>query len=298
MNFKVELLNTSELNDFPSGSSINFHNGQLFLVGDDSQHLLILDRQYKKIDSLRLFSHSGKRIPKKEKADLEASTFLNIDGTNHLLLMGSGSKPLRKTVHLIPFQNERPDVTRSRVINTSAFVDRAASSGIDEINFEGVANTGVGLVICNRGNRNKVNNHLVITEPYFWKDQHTVKLHAISLRTLIEDGKMPGVSEVYYEKSLDLLLVALTNEETTNAIDDGAIGNSYISWISDFSKKVNEGDLTTDGSVCLPDVSTEFEGEKIEGFCVEYIADKTMLLHMISDNDNGESKLFKIKMEF
>jgi hypothetical protein len=48
---KTEFLSSLLLTDFPSGSSINYYDGKLFLVGDDANDILILDTDYKKIDS-------------------------------------------------------------------------------------------------------------------------------------------------------------------------------------------------------------------------------------------------------
>ena len=47
----------------------------------------------------------------------------------------------------------------------------------------------------------------------------------------------------------------------------------------------------------LSDASNEFKNQKIEGICVERVSDDELLLHLISDNDNGESKLFKALVE-
>lgn len=267
------------------------------MIGDDSQRILILDSQYRIIDSLQILSHSGNRIAKKEKPDFESSTILKIKGVDHLLVMGSGSRPLRKTVHLIPFEDQQADLSQHKILDTTVFVDRVAALGVEEINFEGVTCIGNDLVIGNRGNRTNITNHLIITEPDFWTDQEKVRLNLVALDIPALEGRAPGVSELCYEPTLDLLLVTLSNEETPNAYDDGIIGHSYIGWIKKYSERERESSLSMDGILCLTDISNEFEGEKIEGLCVECIEDGNLVLHLISDNDNGESKLFKIKME-
>lgn len=292
----MELLRSSSLPDFPSGSSINFYDGKLFLVGDDSRNILILDPEYREIDSIQLFEHPEKRIPKKEKVDFEASSFLVIDDIEHLLVMGSGSKRLRKKIHLIPFANRIPDLSRSKIIDTDTFIDRVKSSGIDEVNFEGVTVAGTDMVISNRGNRENITNHFIITETQFWNTQQEVRLRSIPVQVPSFDGVIPGVSELYYERSLDLLLLALSSEDTDNAYDDGAIGNSYIGWIQRFSTKLKDSALVVEGTICLPYIHPEFQREKIEGLCVEKIEDNAMIIHLISDNDTGESKLFKVRM--
>lgn len=292
----MHLLKSLSLPDFPSGSSINFYREKLYLVGDDANSILILDPAYQKIGSLQLFEHTEKRIPKKEKADLEASAFLTINGIEHLLIMGSGSKRLRKRILLIPFEKQVLDLTRSSVVDTGTFIDRVKSHGIDEVNFEGVTSIGDSVIISNRGNRENITNHLIITDARFWSVQKEVKLRIIDLRVPSFSSNIPGVSEIFYEESLDLLLMALSSEDTTNAYDDGAIGNSYIGWIKNFNTKCANGVLMIDGIICLPDIHPDFEREKIEGLCVEMIEGNFLVIHLISDNDQGESKLFKVKL--
>lgn len=296
MNVSFILEKSFALPDFPSGSSINYCNHQLYLIGDDARTILILDKQYGIIDSVQLFDHLEKRIPKKEKTDLEGSTFLIIDDTEYLLILGSGSKRLRKRIHLIPYDVTILDIAKSNIVDTDVFIDRVKSSGVDEINFEGVTLVGDSLVISNRGNRENITNHIIITETGFWNNQAQVALRAIPLQVPSASGIVAGVSEIYYEGSLDLMLIVLSSEDTTTAYDDGAIGNSYIAWINDFKSKMVNSVLSIDGIICLPDVHSDFVREKIEGLCVEIIEDKSLIIHLVSDNDLGESKLFKVKM--
>lgn len=297
MTHKVELIKSQTLPDFPSGSSINYCNRQLYLIGDDAHAVLILDEQYATIDSIQLFAHIEKRIPKKEKADLEASTFLIVDGVEYLLILGSGSKRLRKKIHLIPYEMSLLNIANSTSIDTDTFIDRVKSCGVDEINFEGITRVDGSLIISNRGNRANIANHIIITESEFWNNQAQAALRIVPLQVPSSSGNVPGVSELYYEESLDLLLIALSSEDTTNAYDDGAIGDSYIGWIKDFKGKMTTSALTMDGIICLPDIHFDFEREKIEGLCVEMIEDSSLIIHLISDNDLGESKLFKVKMQ-
>jgi hypothetical protein len=93
-----------------------------------------------------------------------------------------------------------------------------------------------------------------------------------------------------------MLLITLTSEAVDNAYDDGAIGDSYIGWINDASVKLKAHELKIDKIINLADVNTVFKKEKIEGICVESVTTSEVVLHLISDNDAGESGLFKIKL--
>jgi len=74
---KVELLKTSMISDYPSASGIEYHNGRLYIIGDDAKNVLITDTAHRKIDSILLFPSAGYRLSWKEKPDME-SFFLGV----------------------------------------------------------------------------------------------------------------------------------------------------------------------------------------------------------------------------
>lgn len=294
----IQLLKKFDLPDFPSGSSINFYDNQLFLIGDDANSIWILDTEYRKINTLRLFGHEEKRIPKKEKVDLEASTFVAINGVEYLLIMGSGSKRLRKKLYIIPYEEQRLNLNQSSAQDTDVFIDRIKQFGINEINFEGITTVSENnkILIGNRGNRESITNHLICTDAQFWNIQSNAMIHVMPLQLPLISGASLGISELYYETPLDLLLVTFSSEDTSNTYDDGTIGDSYIGIIMNFEGKMLDKILMIDEMICLAEVHPDFKGEKIEGICIETIQGDTLIVHLISDNDMGESKLFKVKM--
>lgn len=113
----IELLKSHLLPRFPSGSSINYRDEKLYLVGEHATDILILDKEYHEIDSKRLLNFPGKRIPKPVKPDLEASTFISPNGENHLLILGSASTPKREKIFLIPYPDSGLDVAHAREIS-------------------------------------------------------------------------------------------------------------------------------------------------------------------------------------
>jgi hypothetical protein len=298
VNPKIQFIKSFLIPDFPSGSSINYHKGKFYLIGDDATNILILDTEYRKIDSIHLFDYSEKRIPKPDKTDLEGSVILEIEGVNHLLMVGSASRKNRKRVILIPFSDTGLNfkTLKNSVHKTKVFIKRIRSNDVEEINLEGVCLLKGDLVLGNRGNRTSQNNHLIITDQNFWLRQDEAKL---LLRKLVipadHSQVILGLSELCYIEETDTLLITLTSEATSNAYDDGEIGNSFIGWVKNVSKKLQD-DVLLDGMISLVDVDPAFKNEKIEGICVESVSDSEIILHLISDNDSGESRLFKIKM--
>ncbi|MEJ1242188.1 hypothetical protein WBG78_28830 [Chryseolinea sp. T2] len=289
MNPTVQLLRLLLLADFPSGSSVNFIAEQLYLVGDDATHILVLDLQYNQRDSIHLFDNSSKRIPKHEKSDYEASTLLNSDT---LLILGSSSTTKREQVAIIPLRDPASRSTH----NTGDFINRIKASGISEINIEGVTLIGDDFVLANRGNNSNPHNHLIISSNAFWKNQRTA---AISVRPITIPSTIKnfiGVSGLQYVSSNDVLLLTLSSENTSNAFDDGSIGNSYLGWIKNVSSKMKLNTLALDGLIDLSRAGQELSNQKIEGLCVESRDGDAYVVHLISDNDRGQTMLFKVKV--
>jgi hypothetical protein len=284
------------LPDFPSGSSINYRNEKLYLIGDDANTILILDTDYKKVDSIRVFDHPEARIPKSKKSDLEASAFIRVNGTLHLLILGSASREQRKKVILMPLESLNVNKLYFREYDDGEFIKRIVRNGIDEVNIEGITVIGNHLILANRGNNSNQKNHLIVTCNYFWEKQNEAPLHIRQLLVSPSINEFAGVSELCYMKSKDILLFTLCSEATSNSYDDGVIGDSYIGWINNISNKIYDLTVTLDGTINLSDVSEEFKGQKIEGICVEDVKDDKPIIHLVSDNDGGESKLFKIKL--
>lgn len=299
MNPKIELIKTLALSDFPSGSSINYHQEQFYLIGDDATHIQILDQDYKKVDSIHLFDYSETRIPKADKTDLEGSVVLNVNGNDQLLIVGSASRKNRKRIILIPFSNGGLNLKASDIsmYKTKTFIKRIKSHGIDEVNLEGVCLVNENLLLGNRGNRSNQDNHIIITNSNFWECQEDANLSIVKLQLPIHGtSDMLGLSELCYITELDLLLTTLTSEETSNSFDDGGIGNSSLGWIINAASKLTSSEITLDGILQLRNVDPAFEKQKIEGICVERIIDREIRLHLIADNDSGESRLFNLKM--
>jgi hypothetical protein len=296
---QIELIKTALLSDFPSGSSINYHQQKFFLIGDDATNILVLDHEYKKVDSIHLFDYSETRIPKADKTDLEGSVIVNSDGHDQLLIVGSASRKNRKRIILIPFSDGGLNLKAHNMSlhKTKAFVKRIKSHGIEEVNLEGVCLVNGTLLLGNRGNRSNQNNHIIVTEPDFWTHQDDAKLRLVKVRLPMDNGAdLLGLSELCYLAEHDLLLVTLTTEETGNSYDDGAIGNSCLGWITDASKKLESSDIALDGVLKLSDIDPVFNSQKIEGVCAESVSEQGAVLHLIADNDCAESRLFKIQL--
>ena len=113
---------------------------------------------------------------------------------------------------------------------------------------------------------------------------------------LIDSTNIIGVSGLYYVEEKDLLLFTASEEDTPNALDDGKISDSYLGFIEKFSAKMEDKTITPNQLIKLSTINKIFIKQKIESVCVEKITGDEMILHLVADNDNGESRLFKVRM--
>lgn len=286
---RIILLKSLLLADFPSGSSISYYDGRFYVVGDDAVTIAVLDPQYREMHAIRLFDDPEKRIPKARKTDFEAAVVMQ----PHLVTFGSASRKEREKVMLIPLQQGD---TALSAFDTGVFTERLRKAGIKEINIEGAAVVGDHLILANRGNNTYRENHLIITEKDYWARQHEAAISVLPLTLPTNAEGFLGVSGLCYVPSSNSLLLTLSSEATANAYDDGAIGDSYIAWIENIGQKLGQPGVVTDGMINLSEADAGFKGEKIEGICIEQANGNELLLHLVADNDKGQSRLFHVKM--
>lgn len=88
MRFKV--INSFPL-DVPAVSAMEFYNGNLVMISDSSNEIAICNQQGELIRILHSKDLKINELPKKDKADFEASTLLSYKSSTFLLVLGSGS---------------------------------------------------------------------------------------------------------------------------------------------------------------------------------------------------------------
>lgn len=289
----LTLVCTLLLPDFPSASAVEYLDGRLYLIGDDATTILVLDTAYQPVNSIRISAAAETRIPKAVKADYEASALIRWQDQQYLMASGSLATDKRRQLLLMPV----PAADSVQVIPyPPAFITQLQQSEIRELNIEGATVVGDRLLLSNRGNNTWPQNHFIVTKPGFWV--HNEPLSVVPVTLLTPTPVFAGLSELCYVAEKDLLLCTLSSEATANAYDDGAIGDSYIGWINNISQKLSQNSLTLDGLLNLSHTDAVFTGEKIEGICLERIQGDLLTLHLVSDNDAGASRLFKVNLIF
>ena len=62
------------------------------------------------------------------------------------------------------------------------------------------------------------------------------------------------------------------------------------------SEKLNQKIIEPDSMINLSKTNAVFKGEKIESICIEQHDHKGIVFHLVSDNDDGKTGLFKIAL--
>jgi hypothetical protein len=226
------------------------------------------------------------------KPDLEGITLVNENGFTNLLLTGSGSlKPYRNTAWLV-----NPATKERREIRLDTFYRRLSLQGIEEINIEGITMTSGEIVMVNRGNKSHPHNYLVFTPADFWENQSNAAIRLVKTGGNTDTSSFKGISGLDYSVKTDRLLLTVSTENTYNTQDDGTIGKSYLWIINDLSSKKRLTAMNPDKVIDLNALDKRFEGHKIESVCIVSETSSEMNLMLVSDDDNGKTMLFKIKL--
>lgn len=285
--------NKKTLNNYPSGSGITCLHNVIYLVGDDAAYLLITDTAFAIIDTIELLEKQGNRIPKDLKPDLEASTVVGVNKIPHILLAGSGSlSPYRYSAWLI-----NPSTKQKLQIDLKPFYTRIKSEGVETLNIEGITAIPAGIVLASRGNKSFAANHLIFTANNFWNHQDSAAIKIIKVGTNTDTASFQGVSGLEYSKMSDQLLLTVSTENTANAIDDGAIGKSYLWIINNISAKKNMIAINPNKIIDLDELDERFRGHKIESVCIISEDKRQMHLALVADDDKGTSILFRITLK-
>ena len=130
----VRLIKTTFLPSYPSASAIEFYKDELYVIGDDARHLLILDKELNIRDSVLLFKGAENRIAKDKKADLEAAALTNENGRTTLYAFSSFSTA-KRIKQLILY----PETKKYKIESVRSYLKGLKQTGLKELNIEGAA---------------------------------------------------------------------------------------------------------------------------------------------------------------
>lgn len=292
-NDRTGLLEIKTLHDYPSASAIEYHNGKFYLIGDDATHLLVLDKNFRRVDSILLVSSSEKRIPKDIKPDLES---IALDETGEgpvLFLAGSGSAYLsRNRAWKIFLQTSKTEGIRL----DSIYQNLKNEGNLDVLNIEGICSIPNGFLMANRGHLGWRYNHLLRFDGEFpASDSNANFSKSLLLANQADTNSFSGVSGLDYSYVSGSLIISFSTEETRSSYDDGKIGKSYVGIVEKFVSQVSDT-VRMNRLIDLNELDERFANNKIESACIVEETDKHFEIALCADNDDGSSTLFRLRI--
>lgn len=308
----LSVLKHVHLTNIPSASAVEVVNGNIYIVGDDSAFLYVLKYDLTLLDKIALYEAKDQdivenRILKKKKADLECIAKFNINGYAHLLILGSGSKsPRRDIAYLVKLPtpyNKKHLVWSVSLVKWYSFLrmneDVTGPSGV--LNFEAAAATENYMYLFNRENNAVLRFDLVEFVEFI--QGHT---DGIPFPTVISSD-LPAIENIrsgfsgadYFDHTLFFTAAA---ENTSNAIDDGAIMGSAVGILSFNGEEKTRGKITSGfvGTVSdytlIPKINDL--PLKIESISVyEKEGDSSYIAIAVSDDDKGGSDILMLQLD-
>src|SRR5688572_10405236 len=126
---------------YPSGSALAYHNGHIYIIGDDASYILVVDSSLNPTDSIRAFKASEKRIAKETKPDTESIALVRKNNSAALLVVGSGSlSPYRDSCYLINLPGKE-----IKKYGLDTFYTRLKKSRLNILNIEAATSIPSGV---------------------------------------------------------------------------------------------------------------------------------------------------------
>lgn len=293
---KIRINKQEDVKDIPSTSGLEWNNGKIYAISDDSPWVFELDKDWKLKNRLTLkdYPMENGRVPKKLKPDYEA---LAVDGRN-LIVLGSGSKsPLRDYGYIVNLDTKGV----KEIILTNFYQELKKLAEIEEnkkINIEAVVATEEDIIIFHRGNNSK-NLAFIMNKnefyDYFYKNSEFPVVDAREFKLPIIDGFVSGFSGATYIPSKKALLITSSVEATGDAYNDGEILGSFIGYVT-MDKFLIDCDLKDCFKLMTKDNNKLIT--KLESLSVKNITTEGAInVIAASDNDTGVSEFFDLTLE-
>jgi len=284
---KFRLINSFPL-VVPAVSGMEFYDNNLVLISDSANEISICNQQGELIQILHSKDLKINELPKKDKADFEASTLINYKNSRFLLVLGSGSTVKNRNLaklfdlnsdtafqfYLFPFYD---------VIRTKYCIE------IKDWNIEALACYQNRLYFFNRG----TNSIFEVNQTDFFnflEQKHTdfsSKIYRLKMNQL--NGFELGISGVNVDENGTFYCTA-SAENTSDWYNDGEIIGSVIATFN-IDELNNEMTLLFEPFV----INGKLAPIKLEAICQTNNRNR---FFVASDNDGEKSMLYEIELSF
>jgi hypothetical protein len=287
---KLKLLDYKDLPDIPTGSNLEFFNDSIYLVDDDASDMLVLNKKWQVQSANKLFLNGEPQIVSKSRSDFEATTIVVINLIPRLLVLGYDAKDkCHKAVlwNLDDLTKEEHDITE--------FYNRLKSQ-VGVINIDSAAIVLGKLVLCNRDHKQSPENHIIVTDEDFWRNQDTAELTTISFDLPETPKEVVGLSSLTYSYKNDWLVATLLAETGTGK-DNTVTGDSYLAVIENASRKVVRKKMKVNNLFHLSETDPSFAGYNIQSVGIRTEKSQRLKLQLLADNNAGVNGVFTVRLK-
>lgn len=284
------------VNDFPSASGVEYKDKVIYVVGDDSYDLRKYSEDWTLIESLPIMENpqNNKRIPKAIKPDYESLCWMN-DQKNILLVLPSGSDSPQRDSCIVFNVDLGIQIAKKSLAPLYQKIWNKIGTAGNKINIEGVVNTGEHIYMFHRGNLNeniavKIQISSLIGYLRGFDEGLNTTIDVFSFDLPKIEGFKAGMSGATFVKELNAIVFTASVEGTTSEIDDGEVLGSFVGLI----------DLNQSAALkfCSPIVKNgDYLTTKLEGVAVSSVNEQTLSLIAVSDDDKGNSELFRLSLD-
>lgn len=291
---QFEISEQRELKGVPSASGVEVTNSGIYVIGDDSPWIFLLNKNFEVEKKYHLFpkNETGDSIIEKmQKPDLEALTKGNREGTK-LYAFGSGSKSPERDVLLEIDLLDSMQVKEHALMDFYSTLRNEANLSAEDLNIEAAEVLEENLFLFNRGKNLILKYSLSEFNNYLIAGGKT-PVPIIYEILLPEISSIPsGFSGATVDERTGSIIFTATVEDTQNWIDDGEVLGSFIGVI-------NIKDL---GKITAPEFIAIVKEEaylriKVESISIlTAISDKELEIILVTDSDGGESEFLRGKL--
>ena len=263
------------------------------MIGDDTPQMLLMDTAFTIMDSIKLHDSAGPRINWQVKPDYEDIASWTTQKNNYFFIPGSGSGGVHRNTALLI----NADTKEKQVFSMQSFYKRLQHAGIKDINVEGAAALPGTMLLSNRGNKGYPKNFLIFTDNKFWQNPDSCNFNIALAGISTDTASFNGISGLQYSSRSDKLFLTVSTEDTYSNHADGAIGKSYLWIVNDITAKRKFSAINPNTIIDLNAADKRFAGHKIEAVAILNESSKNITLVMVSDDDDGKSILFKVRLQ-
>jgi hypothetical protein len=285
---KLKLLDYKELPELPVGSNLEFYNDAIYLVDDDASDMIVLNKRWQNQAVHQLLVNSDPKLLPKSKSDFEATTIVEVNSIPRLLVLGFDAKDNHHKAILVNLD----DLTKEE-FDITEFYNRLKQT-VGVINIESAAIVLGKLVLCNRDHKAAPENHIIVTDADFWRNQANAEITTISFELPETPRQVVGLSGLSYSYKNDWLIASLLTESNSG---NNVVGDSYLAVIENASRKVVRKKMKVNSLFHLSDTNSSFTGYNIQSVCIRSEKSARVKLYLLADNNAGTNGVFTVRVK-